>query len=74
MLQKTNKKITAPSLKSVWCIVSKLFAETRHSKIQGFIWRPHVGVPRMASNQQNIWTSVCDKIRLFLLANWTKWA
>ena len=31
MLQKTNTKTTAPSLKSVWRIVFKLFAETRHS-------------------------------------------
>ena len=29
MSQKTNTKISAPSLKSVWCIVSKLFAETQ---------------------------------------------
>ena len=58
MLQKTNTKITAPSVKSVWCIV-----------LQSFIWRHHVGVLLMASNQQKIWTSVCDKSPLFLLVN-----
>ena len=39
MLQKTNTKISAPSLKSVWCIVTKLFAETCHLILKSFIWR-----------------------------------
>ena len=38
MLQKTNTKITVPSLKSAWRIVFKLFAETRHSILLNFIF------------------------------------
>ena len=53
-LRKTNTKIAAPSLKSVWCIVSKLCAEgTYLSILQSFIWRRHVGVPWLASTQRN---------------------
>ena len=35
-----------PGLKSVWFIVSELFAETCHTILQSFIWQRHFGVPR----------------------------
>lgn len=42
--------VTPPSRKSVWCIVSELFAKTCHSILQSFVWKCHISVPQRDTN------------------------